>query len=460
MSRSKLFHRWFVAFLVAGSLCLTGPWPGGAAQAQEASGIPGDELSAPELQFWSLSQCMDLALKNNPNTRAAYLSMKSASQEEKMARSELWPTVDFEAQLGTGGDLGNPGAGTTSLAGAGFSVRYLLLDWGGRSASIDAATARAQRADFGYRTVLLDVALSVEEAFFLLQGAQWYEGVVERIIQQSAKQLELATARYEVGLARKYDVVQAKAQLKETEVLRTTAVRQLRQARGELLRSMGMEPVSGITVEPFPEDLNPAEAYDVTSLIDEALRRRPELSQARLLVDEKLAGIRLARSERLPSVSASATVGSSYQERLGGTIPWTATVGLSFPIFSGGRYSQNVEWARLEEQKARAELAGQVTDIQFEVWSAVNQLQEDRAAMEASAEVVIAAEEGLMLAEENYKAGVGTIIEVFDAQATDANARLMLVDAKTQVLVSTARLERAIGRLWGQPESAPTAGEG
>ena len=98
-----------------------------------------------------------------------------------------------------------------------------------------------------------------------------------------------------------------------------------------------------------------------------------------------------------------------------------------------------------EEEQARSNLAGMVNDIQFEVWAAHSVAQESREQVTALEKLVAAAEESRKLAEDNYSSGTGTILEVFEAQAGLASARLNLVQARLDWYLSVARLEKAVG---------------
>jgi outer membrane protein TolC len=162
-------------------------------------------------------------------------------------------------------------------------------------------------------------------------------------------------------------------------------------------------------------------------------------------VEQALASTRMAEAGYWPSVTGDAGVTASWDSRTDTSVPWSAGVGVSVPLFSGFDTTHAVRRARYDEKAAREQLAGLVSDIQFEVWAARANVVEAAETIRATHKVVAAAEEAVRLAEENYKTGVGTVVEVFDAQGTRASALLQLVQARVGWYVAFARLERAVG---------------
>ena len=280
---------------------------------------------------------------------------------------------------------------------------------------------------------------------------------MEELIRQADYQHRLASARFEVGLARKYDVVQARATLREIEVQRTTAATGVTRARGDLARAMGMDPRTAPDVTPLPEDTASGILPDVDRLIEDAVTHRPELGQARAAISEALAITRVARAGHLPTVRADASIAAAWST--GGVLtgPWAVGVGLNLPLFRGLRTTHTIRGAEFDEARTRAELADAITEVQFDVWAAHAAALDAAATTEAMAALLGAAEEAVALAEADYKAGSGTIGEVLDAQAGRANARLGLLQARLGRLLAISQLQRAVGRVLST--EAPTTTE-
>ncbi len=408
---------------------------------------PG-EPTAPPPGPLSLAACIDHALEHNPKTRAAYLAARSAEADVAVARGAYLPTADLGVDVGISGALGDdspagePGVGATTR----FTVSYMIFD-GSRRGAVDGARARLDSAALNERAVLLDVALDVEEAWLGLQGAAWTRDTVEELIREAEYQHRLAEARFEVGLARRYDVVQAKATLKEVEVQRATAANGLVRARGGLARAMGINVRAALEVQALAQEDAAAILPPVDRLMKDALDHRPELGRARASVREALAATRTARSGHLPTISADASIAGRWDSPSNLTGPWAVGVGLNLPLFRGLRTTNTVRGAEFDEARARAELADAISDVQFEVWAAHTAVLDADAVRSATAALLEAAEESVAVAEADYKAGTGTMAEVLDAQAGRAGARLGLLQARLDHLLSLSRLQRAVGQV-------------
>ncbi len=425
---------------------LATPPEGGGQGAQEV-------LDAPEIGTQPLSrgECVAWALSNQPATRAAWLATKASAAAVGERRSAWLPGVSLDGHAGALGDLsGEAGVG----ASARLTLGYLLFDGGARRGQLDVARARLDAADYAHQEVLLDVALAAEEAYYLLQGANWYQEVVTKLVADAHYQHDLARARYDVGLVRRYDVAQARARLAETEVLTTAALAARNQAAGSLARAMGLDPRTAIQIEALPANEPELAVAGIDDLIAAALAQRPELGQAQARVREALAAHRVARAGHRPSVALDASVGAATDSQLGASLPWTAGVAVSVPLFAGFETTYTVRRTQFDEARARAQLAGMVTDIQFSVWSVHARLQEAAQTFVAAGDVVAAAQEAVALATESYQSGVGDIGDLLNAQASLASASLQQVQARLDWLSNLARLHRAIGESLRGPAGA------
>jgi outer membrane protein len=414
---------------------------------------PGNQSSAP----LSLPDCIDLALQHNPRTSAAWAAYRAASERVGVARAEWWPKVQAGASVGVSemsasqANVGTMVGGRDGLATQGsLSVSWLLFD-AARGARVDAALAGQDVAQGAQRALLLTLAMEAREAFMGVQGALWYQAAVEELVKQADYQQRLAAARFEVGLARRYDVLQAQARVAELEAQRSTAAAALRQARGTLARTLGEDVRWQPELLPLEENPDPAAVAELDELLAEAKAARPELAQAQAQVASALAQARVAGAGHLPTVTAQATVARNYDKDWNSMDNKTATLGLTIPLFSGFGTVHSVRAARYDEQQARAQLAGAVNDIQFEVWAAHAGIAEARDGLTARERVLEAANEAAALAEENYKLGLGSIVELLDAQASRASARVQALQARIDWYLALSRLDKAVGRVLTGP---------
>ena len=435
------------------------PETGGSAMGSPSSQATGYAEKKAEVLpegEWSLAACIDIALRSHPKTRSTYLASLAAASRVGSAKSAYWPTADLGVDLGESGNLkSNPPQSDPTFGFTGrFTVRYLIFD-ASRGARVESAEASLEAADLRHHATLLDLALEVQQAFFQAQGALWYQAVVEDLVKQADSQYRLAAARNEVGLARKYDVVIAQAKLAEVVALRASAASQVHQAQGSLAKAMGLDARQTPRLAAVSETDPGLPPEDVDRLMALAVENRPELGEARAQVREAMAQARIADAGNMPTVSADASLAGGYDTRSKLTIPWSVGVGLTLPLFSGFDTHYSVQAARYDEERARADLASLVNDIQFEVWAAHAVALDAKEQMAALAVVAEASAQSVALAEENYRNGVGTVVEVLDAQSGLASARLNLVRARLDWYLAVARIERAVGKAVAAPSYVP-----
>jgi outer membrane protein len=408
---------------------------------------PPASSNLPDESPLTLADCVRVALESNPRTRSAWLAAQGAAANVGVRKSANYPVVSVSGSSSVS-DMGNlerrENAIGWGLSGR-FSVGYLLFDGGAREGQLEGALADLRAADFRHQTVLLDVAFAVQEAWYVLQGALWYEDAVIDLLAQAEAQLRLARARFEVGLGRKYDVAQAEAKLAEVQRLEVVARSQIRQSRGQLARAMGLDIRTQVPVVKTPAIEVTGDLGNVDLFMDRALKLRPELGEAKARVESALADSIIADSGRYPSITVDGGVGAGYDTRSNVSIPWSAGIGVTMPLFDGHEVHYERRRADYAEKQAREELRDEVDQVQFEVWAAHVQAGNARAGIVATHKVLEAAEASVSLAEGNYQQGLGTIVEVFIAQAELADARLNLVQARLDWFLGVARLERAVG---------------
>lgn len=407
-------------------------------------------------QSLSLAECIDLALRTSPRTRGTYLASLAAAAGVGQTKAANFPTIEVGVGADVGGNLkgdlpnSDPSLGFTGR----FTVRYLIFD-AARSARVEGAEAALSAARFRHHASMLDLALEVQEAYFQLQGAAWYKAAVEELILQGNSQYNLAKARFEVGLARRYDVVVAEARVAELLAMRATANATFVQYQGRLTKAMGLNLSKPVTVASMPEADPIMPQQDLDRLMQLAVATRPELGEARANVEQALAQAQVEDAGMLPTVSADASVAATWNQNGTWSVPWSVGVGVTLPLFEGFGTQYGRQRAQLEEQRARAELEGQVNDVQFEVWAAYSAANESKEQVVALEKLVAAAQESVALATENYGSGVGTVVEVLDAQASLATARLNLVKARLDWHLAVARMEHAVGQAVSAPSSFP-----
>jgi outer membrane protein TolC len=181
---------------------------------------------------------------------------------------------------------------------------------------------------------------------------------------------------------------------------------------------------------------------DRTRLMDEALRRRPESRQARLRAEAADALLRRTQRDFLPDITGAAAYGGTRTQF---DEAWSATLSLSWSIFDGGNRIARTREARANLEAAQARVRATELDIQREVEQAQISVTEAEERIQAAQKAVESAQENFRLAQGRFDAGVGTILELTDAQLALTQAQNIEAQALADYRIALSNLDRAVG---------------
>ncbi|HEY5060759.1 MAG TPA: TolC family protein, partial [Gemmatimonadaceae bacterium] len=186
----------------------------------------------------------------------------------------------------------------------------------------------------------------------------------------------------------------------------------------------------------------------VDSLIDVAVRNRPELATARAQSAAASSQIRVARSAALPALAVSGTGaanGSNVPGFSGQT--YAVNVGVQLPLFTGFSTQYDVQTASEQYQNALARAAAAKQQVIQEVFTAYYTLRTSTDRVRTSRDLLASATQSETVARERYREGVGSIVDLLIAQTALASARGQEVDARWQWRTALAQLAHDVGVL-------------
>ena len=397
----------------------------------------------------TIDRAVELALQHHPSLRAAEAGIRTAEAGRTLALSTYFPSISFTASAShtEGVFVFNPVVPAryqiySSYTG-GLSAQQVLFDFGKTIGKVGASTEFASAAGADYTSVREQVKLNVQVAYFALLAAQRVAAVTEEAVGQAQKHLTQAKAFYAVGRRPQFDVTKAEVDLANANVNQIRASNLKEVARVQLDNAMGVDPprpyeVAEPTLLPtFDASMDSAKAL--------ALQRRPELAAARARVEGNRALARAAWSQHLPTLSAVGgwnwngfQVSPLYPR-------WNAGLQLTLPLFLGFSVSAQVQQADATADAAQATLDAQTQAVLLDVEQAYLGLKEAGERRVATAKLVEQAEQNFIMAERQYAAGVGTPLDVTDAQVSRSNAQITNIQALYDYITSLVKLRRAMG---------------
>ena len=395
-----------------------------------------------------------MALQNHPQIAAANYRALAAQEVVKETRAGYFPTANaYATAAGAGSDntrimaggLNNPSV--YDRAAGGLAVSQLITDFGHTANLTASSKFQAQAESQNANATREQVLLQADTSYFEGLEAQAVLHVARQTFDTRQLLLDQVTALATNKLRSELDVSFAQVALEQGRLLLQKAQNDADAAMASLSTALGYHEFHQFQLVEQSLPMN-AVTNDVSSLIQMALARRPELLS---LQNQRDAALRFARSERdarLPTVSAIGVAGDSpaHDYRLADNYA-AAGVQLSLPLFAGGLYTARQHEAELKAQ-ADAEMLrtaedNVIRDVRI-AWLNVNNALEQ---LHTTEQLVKHAAEAYDLAEARYTTGISSIVELSQAQLSLTSAQIANTTARYDVLIQEANLNFQIGAL-------------
>ena len=406
----------------------------------------------------SMQQAVDVALKQHPSLRQNRAAIDAAEGRIDLAKVPLRPTVSVSASLTAGSSRPAPCAGDMTMTCGGFFdptastglaavANWRIWDFGATKARVREAELNAAAIAAAVDTTTLDIRRNVEVAYLEAVARQRLVVVSQATVQSEELHLDQAKKFVAAQAKDPIEVVQAQARaanarstLAQARAAEAVALASLRSAIGWADAATAPAVVSQW---PVPSENDPPQ---LGALVDDARKHRPEIAQLDRQILAAEAGVDSAYADRRPVLSATAqTQWSPGTEDWRPQPSWSAGLTLSWMLWDGGRSSANAKIARANVAAAMAERDALLVELTSGLEAARAEIIANRAAVDASREAVTAAQAQLKLAEARYKQGLGSQIELADAQTAVTTAEGNLIQAEWQLATAWTSLRRALG---------------
>jgi len=404
----------------------------------------------------SLDQCLSLALRNNPQILSSRYDVMESRERITEARAASFPAISLAAgadrllrQSGQSGGSTDP----NSSFSAGLSAQYFLFKGFRTVSTISAAQSNLEAASHRHEGNVQDLILQVNQGYYRLLQAGHLVKVAEKSLENARYHLEFAKARFEAGLATRSDILKAEVEVSNSNLALIRSRNNLLSSQGSLNILLGQSADAPLEVVDDLQDIQQKEPADFRTLLAQAYEHRPELLGMNAQLQAQSANIKLARSSLLPWVSADANYSFSGSALSSLKKGWSFGLSLSYPVFSGFSLASRVTQEKIAFQAMDKRKSSLELGIGLDVWNAFLALNEAKERIEDAQIFLANARENLGLAEEEYREGAGSMIEVIDAQTNMVAAEVSFVEALADFKISLAALNRALGiDLWSKDE--------
>jgi outer membrane protein len=411
-------------------------------------------LPADAPRILRLDEAVQTALQQQPQLFQARANAEAAEGRVIQARSPLLPQLSGDASYNRihsgapGGTANNfqTRSGTFNSWSFGVSGNQLLWDFGQTWNSWRGSQKLASSLNATAAATVLQVTLAVRSNYFQARATRDLVRVAQATLDNQVAHQRQVEGFVKVGTRPEIDLALARLNVANARVQLITAQNNDAIAKAQLNQAMGNP--RGTDYQVGDDELPPVDVENgaLPGLWDVALQSRPEIASfeyARQAQEKFLASARGAWGPSLSFSGAFAKQGPA-PDSLYDT--WSFGFALHWPFFQGGLTYGRVREAEQNLKSSTAALQVERLQIQFDVEQAEATLQGNKESVVAAQDAQTNAREQLRLAEGRYQAGIGTIIELSDAQVQLTNAAAQLVQAQYNLATARARLLAALGR--------------
>lgn len=454
--------------------CMVGPnykRPGAttipASYAEVSSGwkIAEPQGQLPKGNWWEMFGDPELnaleaeAATANQQLKAAVARFAEARATVDVTRAGLFPNISVSGSysrerispntpsITTGRAIGQPN--TFSDFTVPLDLQYELDVWGRVRRSVESAQAQLKATADDVETVKLDIEAEVAVDYFTLRALDSELAVLHSSVLVFSKSFELTTNRFAGGIANELEVAQSQTVLETTQA-QLPAVALQRAQFEHALAVLVAQPAPAFQIP--TRDLSASPPLIPPGLPSELLERRPDIASAERLMAAANENIGVAKAAFFPTVQLDGLAG--FESLSAGTLfnwssrYWAVGPTVTLPLFEGGRLRASLRYAWTTYSEM-------IDNYRQTVLAAFQDVEDNLAAQsllasqyEAENKALVAARQQLEAANNRYRDGLVTYLEVATAESTELNVEFTTVQLRGQQLVAAVTLVKSLGGGW------------
>jgi outer membrane protein len=434
--------------------------PSPQATSRPSSQLPTNAPAAPAPQpgpsgatSLTLKQAEQLAIKNNPQISMGRLLALASGQVVREVRSHLWPTAAGEitgvaAQSGnrvTAGALNNPII--FQRAAAGIQVSQLITDFGRTTNLVSSASYTAKAENENALATQQQILLAVNKSFYSLLQAQAVLTVAQQTVKERQTVADQVGALYKSKLKSELDFSFASVNLAQAQLLLLDAENNEKAAQATLSMVLGYPNLQNFQLVDETSPLQPP-ASNIDDLITQAFAMRPEIRSLQYQYESARKFQTAERDLLFPTIRALGVLGvtpigdpevapsgsalSNTYGAVGGNI--------EIPIFNGFQYFARSKEASLRAQASNERLRDLRDLVSRDVRTSWLDANTAYKRLSVTQQLLDQAKLALNLAQSRYNLGLGSIVELSQAQLQETQAEITFAQANYDYRLSLAVL--------------------
>lgn len=417
-------------------------------------------------QSFNLQECIDYAFAHQDSIRNAELDIESAGYRIKESIGLGLPQVSGTAtlqdflkiptQLLPGEFFGQPGVfipvrfGVRYQSAIGINISQILFD-GTYLVGLSASKTYRELSERNLTRNKIATTVAVSKAYYQVLVNEEQIKLIDANLKQLKQQLDETIQLNEQGFTEKIDVDRLRVLYNNLTTNRNTSLRMLSLAFGILKFQIGMPIHENLVIRDKLENISIENELYLVNDDSTAYKGRIEY---RLLETTKALNelqVKRLKYENLPKLSAFGNHNISYQNdhfKDLFKISYRSTIiglTLNIPIFSGFQQLNKIRQARIEVQKSQNNLVSAKNGIDLQIQQAQTQYQSGLESLSNQKSNIELANKVLRVSKIKYQEGVGSSIEVTQAQTALQEAENNYIQALFAILTSKVDLEAALG---------------
>jgi NodT family efflux transporter outer membrane factor (OMF) lipoprotein len=426
-----------------------------------AGGLTASEFQPENLAHWwttlndpELTTLIERTVRGNLDIQIALGRIREARALRGISRADLFPTLDASASAikSRGSDNGLTPIGENDLYSAGFDAGWELDIFGGARRAVEAAQADLEVAQEDLHATMVSLLAEAALNYVEMRTFQTRLSVTEANIKTQQESYDLNFSMYQAGMINELVVQQSLRILESSRSQIPTLETGLAAAKNRLSVLLGMQPgeIHGELGEYRPLPVLPATV--AVGIPAETLRQRPDVRKAERYLAAQTARIGLATADLYPRFRLMGTFGF---ESLDGddllqwdSRTWSLGPGVSWKIFHGDAIRQNIKMWTARQEQALIQYQSAVLKAQEEVENILTAYSKEQFRRDSLSRASSAAKRAVMLAKEQYKAGLVDFNNVLDAERSLLVLEDELARSNGAMISNLVRLYKAFGGGW------------
>lgn len=403
-----------------------------------------------------LQTLISLSLEHNKDMQIAVLNVQRVRGLYQIEDSGLYPSLDFNGgatRQRLPADLTSTGeAGISSQYSATVGITSYELDiWGKVRNQSEQALQNLYNTELTQYSTQISLIAELANAWLNYATDLQLLELAKETLSSQQESLSLTQKSFDLGATSAITLEQLKSTVATAKVDIATYKRLLKRDKSALDLLVG---------RPVSSDLLPTNS--LTNLLDlpevpvglpsDLLTQRPDIKAAEHALLAANANIGIARAAFYPSISLTATAGSTSSDLSGlfdsGSGTWSFVPSINLPIFTMGRNQANLDVAKADQEIAVATYQQKIQNAFRETADALADREGYKEQLDALDMLISSRQLTYDLSKMRYEKGADSYLQVLDAQRTWYSAQQQLITGQQAYLASQINLYKALGGGW------------